>query len=193
MNEEFEKLLMIQVRGQLLINWLSALKELLTIPFDEYSRFHRKIFSILIVELMNDGLKYVSKQMEIYEKQRSMYLSKFFSIIYTGVSQLKNAITDDEYIYLYHLRNCAGHIFPVGYDYIDLYGNVKKNNKVTMQTKSGHKKMPLDKLDVLLKKVCQQYDVDDKNFLSHIYTLSKDNLTSMFEELSEHQRNHLLI
>lgn len=86
MNEEFEKLLMIQVRGQLLINWLSALKELLTIPFDEYSRFHRKIFSILIVELMNDGLKYVSKQMEIYEKQRSMYLSKFFSIIYTGVS-----------------------------------------------------------------------------------------------------------
>ena len=86
MNEEFEKLLMIQVRGQLLINWLSALKELLTIPFDEYSRFHRKIFSILIVELMNDGLKYVSKQMEICEKQRSMYLSKFFSIIYTGVS-----------------------------------------------------------------------------------------------------------
>ena len=86
MNEEFEKLLMIQVRGQLLINWLSALKELLTIQLDEYSKYHRKIFSILIVELMNDGLKYVSKQMEIYEKQRSMYLSKFFSIIYTGVS-----------------------------------------------------------------------------------------------------------
>lgn len=62
-----------------------------------------------------------------------------------------------------------------------------------MRTKSGHKKMPLDKLDVLLKKVCKQYGVDDRNFLSHIYALSKDNLTLMFKELSEHQRNHFLI
>lgn len=193
MKEEFEKILMIQVRGQQLINWLSALEEILHIPFEEYSRFHRKIFSILIVELLNDGLKYVSKQKEFYEKNHSRYLCGFFTIIYNGVLMLKEALSEDEYIFLYHLRNCAGHIFQVGYDYVDLEGNVKSNLDVTVQTKSGRQKMPLEELDGRLKRVCLQYGINDTLFLKHIYNLSNENLSEMFVEFHKYQHDHLII
>lgn len=161
MDEDFEKQLIIQVRGQLLINWVSALRELLEIPIDDYSRFHRKIFSILIVELMNDGLKYITLQKDVYKAKGLQYLYKFFSILHDGITKFKNVISDDEYIYLYHLRNCAGHIFPVGYDYVDLEGNIKTNLKTRVQTKVGKQDMTLDELEATLQRVSLMYRCND--------------------------------
>lgn len=79
---------------------------------------------------MNDGLKYITIQRDLYQAKGLQYLCKFFSILYDGITTFKNVISDDEYIYLYHLRNCAGHIFPVGYDYVDLEGNIKLSRKL---------------------------------------------------------------
>lgn len=190
MDEDFEKLLIIQVRGQLLINWVSALRELLEIPIENYSRFHRKIFSILIVELMNDGLKYITLQKDIYKVRGSQYLCKFFTILYDGITNFKNVISEDEYIYLYHLRNCAGHIFPVGYDNVDLEGNIKTNRLTKVQTKNGKQQMSLDDLESILEKVSLKYRCDDRKFIEHIYNLSHEHLLPKLKEFEEHQKNH---
>lgn len=185
MNEEFEKQLILQVRGQLLINWLSSVKDMLSIPFEEYSRFHRKMFSILIVELMSDGLKYSILQKNKFENLHSRYLGKYFTVISTNVTILKDSIPDDEFIYLYHLRNCAAHIFPTGYDYVDFEGNIKLNHKTRMQTKNGPKSMRVEEIDILSSSVSKKYHCCDVLFLNRIYDIVKNNLTPMFEQLSE--------
>lgn len=188
MNEDFEKQLIIQVRGQLLINWVSALRELLEIPIENYSRFHRKIFSILIVELMNDGLKYITLQKDIYSEKGLQYLCKFFSILYDGITKFKNVISDEEYIYLYHLRNCAGHIFPVGYDYVDLEGNVKTQLKTRVQTKAGKQDMTLSELEATLQRVSLMYRCDDRKFIKMIYSLALEYLLPMLRDFDKHQQ-----
>lgn len=192
MDEEFEKLLMINVRGQQLINWLSCLREILEQPIDSYSRFHRKMFSILVVELMNDGLKYISMQKDRYTQSGSRYLGRFFTIIYNGVAKFKDAMSDDEYIYLYHLRNCAGHIFPVGYDNVDLEGNIKTHRKGKFQTKEGKREMTLDEIEYRLNGVILRYGVDDRKFLKRIYNLSLEHLAPMLRELYEYEQNHTI-
>lgn len=189
MDEDFEKQLIIQVRGQLLINWVSALRELLEIPIEDYSRFHRKIFSILIVELMNDGLKYITRQKDIYKAKGLQYLYKFFSILHDGITKFKNVISDDEYIYLYHLRNCAGHIFPVGYDNVDLEGNIKTQRTTKVQTKVGKQIMTLDELEVILQRVSLMHRCDDREFIKKIYSLSLKYLLPMLKDFDNHQQN----
>ncbi len=191
MDEGFEKLLITQVRGQLLINWTSSLRELLEIPVEDYSRFHRKIFSILIVELMNDGLKYITIQRDIYQAKGLQYLCKFFSILYDGITTFKNVISNDEYIYLYHLRNCAGHIFPVGYDYVDLEGNIKTQQKTRVQTKVGKQDMTLTELETTLSRVSLMYGCDDREFIKRIYNLSLEYLLPMLRDFDNHQQNRL--
>ena len=189
MNEEFEKQLLIQVRGQLLVNWVSALRELLDIPIENYSRFHRKIFSILIVELMNDGLKYITLQKDIYETKGLQYLCKFFSILHDGITKFKYVISDEEYIYLYHLRNCAGHIFPIGYDKVDIEGNIKTQRITRVQTKVGKQDMTLDELDEILRRTSLKYGCDDRKFIKKIYNLSLEYLLPMLKDFDNHQQN----
>lgn len=181
MNEEFEKKLMISVRGQLLINWVNSLKDLCETPFEDFKRFHRKIFVILVMELLEDGNDYCIKQIQSYTKKNNKTLIEFFSNIHNSIKTLKDDIPEDEYIYLSHLRNNAAHIFPVAYDFVDIDGNAKTYQKIRVKTKNGLKEFTLIEITNILEEVALRYGVDDRIFLKIIYMKVVKNMVNAFE------------
>lgn len=192
MNEVFEKVLMKEVRAALFAKWLIDMAELFNMPFSDYSRIHRHALCTHISEFVTVGLYYVKKQREVYLSCHNDDRVSLYTCIINSIEKFVDALTEDEYIYLFHLRNQACHIFAIAYDYIDINGNVKSKLETRITTKKGKEKLDIHVLEGRLKTTICKYGANDAVFMEYIYNKSKEIFTPMFMEIDrigEHIKN----
>ena len=185
MNEAFEKILMKDVRALLFANWLADIAELFKVPFSDYTRIHRQALCTHLSELVTTGLRYAKYQREDSQSFHNGERLQFYTCIISCIEKFVDALTDDEYIYLFHLRNHACHIFAIAYDYINLDGTVKSEFKTTLLTKSGRKEFNIEELEKKLKTTICGFGASDIVFMEYIYNKSKEVFIPMFEEYAK--------
>ena len=182
MNDIYEQFIMPHVRDRLLAKWMGDIRELLLTPFPNYTRLHRSILCIRLAELITSGYFYLQQRVKELETENQI---KFFTRLKDGVQQLVDSISDDEFMYLYNLRNHACHLFVLGYDIVYLNGNIKegKDRNVQLPTKTGRQLFAIESIQNMFNETIKRFNKSDEEFVEFIYNKAKPIISSMYEDL----------
>jgi hypothetical protein len=94
---------------------------------EQHNIFYQELFYVRLHGFFTECFEYADKKLsKLKEYSNNVKLETFYSILVSGITNLKSSLSEDELTYIEYKRNSVCHIFQNGYEIIQDNLTIKK-------------------------------------------------------------------